>query len=530
LPQFFGSSLRSVPAGQTGLPPPAPVVVLVLVLVVVVEEEEVVAVVDEEEVVVVPPVEVVVDPWAVEVLAADPPAPVPEPNADPQPAADREANDKPAMSHGGAARDMVVSRYWIQSSNHNSQARRGGRFSRVLRLAVTPKAAPPTTLSDRLPSTTHRRRPLIQTKLCRDLGMTLPIFAFSRSREVVVEVSKAGGMGVLGALSFTPEELDRHLAWIDEHVGGKPYGVDTVMPMAYEGKGDAAVDKAALEKRIPEKHRRFVEGLLERHHVGPLPPGYVRHEDLLGWSVERGLAHIDAALGHPIRLLANALGTPPPEAITRAHAAGVKVAALCGKREQALAHKAAGVDIIVAQGWEAGGHTGEIAGMVLCPEVVDAVGETPVLMAGGIGSGRQLVAALSLGAAGAWTGSIWLTTEEAQGDTPKGLTEKLLAAGSEGTVRSRAISGKPARQLRTAWTEAWDGPDSPGTLPMPLQWMVQGEAVERIFHHGVKELMGSPVGQIVGRMNEVRTVAEVMGAIEREANEVLARLGRATAA
>jgi NAD(P)H-dependent flavin oxidoreductase YrpB (nitropropane dioxygenase family) len=369
-------------------------------------------------------------------------------------------------------------------------------------------------------------RPTMQTKLARDLGLKLPVFAFTRSREVVVEVSRAGGFGVLGAISYSPEELDEHLAWIDAHIGDKPYGVDTVMPMSYAGKGDANVDKAALEKMIPEAHRRFVEAILDRHGVGSLPASYQRHEDLLGWSVERGMAHLEVALCHPIRLLANALGTPPPEAIDRAHGAGVRVAALCGKRDQALSHKAAGVDIIVAQGWEAGGHTGEIAGMILCPDVVDAVGDTPVLMAGGIGCGRQVLAALALGAEGAWTGSIWLTTAEAQATMPPGATEKLLAAGSGDTVRSRALSGKPARQLRTAWTEAWDSKESPGTLPIPLQWMLQAEAVERIYHHRVMPLVGSPVGQIVGRMNAVRPVAEVMAEIERECRDALARLER----
>lgn len=364
----------------------------------------------------------------------------------------------------------------------------------------------------------------MMSKLAHDLGLEAPIFAFTRSKEVVVEVSRAGGMGVLGAIAMSPEELDADCDWIDAHIGGKPYGVDTVMPMKYQGRG-ADISKETLEDMIPQEQRDFVAKLLGEHDVGPLPADFKRHESLLGWSVEKGMAHLEVALRHPVALIANALGTPPKEAIDAAHAQGVLIAALCGKVKQALSHKAAGVDVIVAQGWEAGGHTGDIAGMILCPEVVDAVGDTPVLMAGGIGSGRQMAAAMCLGAQGVWTGSIWLATEENLAYQHAGVTDKLIAAASGDTVRSRCVSGKPARMLKTTWTEAWDGKQSPGTLPIPMQWMVQAEAVERIFHHDVAALMGSPVGQIVGRMNSVRSCAQVMEELKTECAATLARLG-----
>ncbi len=365
----------------------------------------------------------------------------------------------------------------------------------------------------------------MQTPLARRLGLTAPIFAFTRSKEVVVEVSRAGGLGVLGAINLSPEQLDEALDWIDQQLDGRPYGVDTVMPMTYAGKGqDWSEEK--LRALISPAHTAFVNSLLDQHGVDELPPDYQRKgEDLLGWSIERGQQHVDVALRHPIALIANALGTPPAACIQQAHDAGVLVGALCGKVEQAVRHKEAGVDIIIAQGTEAGGHTGEVAGMVLCPEVVDAVGDTPVLMAGGIGSGRQVAAALALGAQGVWTGSIWLTTREHLDYNAPVVTRKLLAAASTDTVRSRAISGKPARQLRTAWTEAWESADSPGFLPIPLMWMVQAEAVERIYHHGNEALAGSPVGQIVGRMNSVKPVAQVMDELIGECRQTLARMG-----
>lgn len=364
----------------------------------------------------------------------------------------------------------------------------------------------------------------MHTALSKKLGLRAPIFAFTRSKEVVVEVSRAGGMGVLGAINLSPEELDAALTWIDAHIEGKPYGVDTVMPMSYEGKGQDW-DEAKMRALISPAHHAFVASLLEKYGVGELPADYVRKgEDLLGWSIEAGQAHVDVALKHPIALIANALGTPPERCIAQAHAAGVLVGALCGKVKQALSHKAAGVDIIIAQGTEAGGHTGEVAGMVLCPDVVDAVGDTPVLMAGGIGSGRQMAAALALGAQGVWTGSIWLTTTEAIPYNAPIVTKKLLAASADDTVRSRAISGKPARQLKTAWTEAWESRHSPGFLPIPLMWMVQAEAVERIYHHNVEALAGSPVGQIVGRMNSVRPTGVVMNELIAECETTLERL------
>ncbi len=354
----------------------------------------------------------------------------------------------------------------------------------------------------------------MKTRLCESLGIDVPIFAFSHCRDVVAAVSRAGGMGVLGALAFTPEELELELKWIDAHVDGKPYGVDTVMPVKYEGVEQGGMTEATLEQMIPAATKQWVEDVLSRYEVPKLPPGVESFHGLLGWSHAGGRAHVDIALAHPIKLIVNALGPPPPDVIEAAHKQGVKVAALVGTVAQARKQVEAGVDIIVAQGTEAGGHTGEIGSMVLVPDVVDAVKPVPVLAAGGIGSGRQVAAAIALGADGAWTGSIWLAVKES--DTHPAVIEKMMKATSSDTVRSRCISGKPARQLKTAWTEAWDGKGSPGTLPMPLQFMVTAEAQTRITRYAdapgsrARELIGTPVGQIVGRMTSVKSAAEVI--------------------
>jgi NAD(P)H-dependent flavin oxidoreductase YrpB (nitropropane dioxygenase family) len=192
----------------------------------------------------------------------------------------------------------------------------------------------------------------------------------------------------------------------------------------------------------------------------------------------------------------------------------VKVAALTGSKKHALKQVANDVDIIIAQGTEAGGHSGEIATMVLVPEVVEAVSPRPVLAAGGIGSGRQAAAALALGAQGVWTGSIWLSTAEC-GHSPT-MHAKFKEAESSDAVRSRAYTGKPARQLRTAWTDAWDDPSNPDPLPMPLQYMLCADAQARIQRSQHPELLGTPIGQLVGSFKEVRTVAEVVAQIKAD--------------
>jgi NAD(P)H-dependent flavin oxidoreductase YrpB (nitropropane dioxygenase family) len=353
----------------------------------------------------------------------------------------------------------------------------------------------------------------MRTRICDEFNIEFPIFAFSHCRDVVAAVSKAGGFGVLGALAFSSEQLEIELDWIDEHVDGKPYGVDIVMPASSVAKDAGDITEEQLQAMISERHRNFVEDVLARHGVPPLPEDAPKPASLLGWVPGKARSQVDIALEHPIKLLVNALGPPPEDVVAKAHDHNVKVAALVGSADQARKQKDVGVDIMVASGYEAGGHTGEIASMVLVPEVVAAVAPTPVLAAGGIGSGKQAAAAMALGADGVWTGSVWLTVREA--DTSEAIRDRLLAATSRDTVRSRAMTGKPARQLRTPWTDAWEAPDSPGTLPMPLQFMLQAEAMSRMHRAAAtggpgKDLATMPVGQIVGSMNTIRSARDVI--------------------
>jgi NAD(P)H-dependent flavin oxidoreductase YrpB (nitropropane dioxygenase family) len=359
--------------------------------------------------------------------------------------------------------------------------------------------------------------------LCEQLGIEFPIFAFTHCRDVAAAVSRAGGLGVLGIAGLTPDELEVELMWLDEAVGGASYGVDVLIPASL---ADLAADPSRAPS-FPDEHRRFVDELLERHGVPPLIDE--ARELVPSATGFHATSLIDRALGHPVRLVASALGTPPPHLIEAAHNRDVMVAALVGTAHQAERQRDAGVDVIVAQGTEAGGHTGQISTMVLVPEVVDAVGPLPVLAAGGIARGRQMAAALALGAQGVWTGSVWLTTLEAE--THPVVKQKFLEATSSDTVRSRCTTGKPARQLKSAWTAAWDDPTTPDPLQMPLQWALIHEAQERIQRSaatrpGAGELITYFVGQVVGSLNEVKSARQVVLDMVEEYIEVAEDMAR----
>lgn len=372
----------------------------------------------------------------------------------------------------------------------------------------------------------------MKTPVCEMLGCDVPIVAFTHCRDVVAAVTKAGGFGVLGAAGHTPEQLDIDMGWITDEVGGRPFGVDIIVPAKYEGKSEGELSVKDLKAMIPPAHREFLDDMMERYDVPPLPaedkPGAIAGDAEPPMTYAQAVPLMDVAFSYPIRLAVNALGPPPPDMISRAHDNDVLVGALAGKKVHAERHVAAGVDIVIAQGHEAGGHTGDIATMVLVPEVVDAIAPVPVLAAGGIGNGRQVAASLALGAQGVWCGSVWLTTQEAE--THPVVKEKFLAAGSSDTLRSRSRTGKPARQLRSAWTDEWEGENSPGTLPMPLQPMLIGAASRRIdraamnpSNKGAVELANYFVGQVVGQLNESISATRVVEEMISEYLDVMER-------
>ena len=364
------------------------------------------------------------------------------------------------------------------------------------------------------------------------VGIDVPIFGFSHCRDVVAAVTNAGGCGVLGAVAHSPEQLDIDLTWIEQEVKGKPFGVDLLVPEKFAGADEGGFDRSELRKLLPEEHREWLDELLARYDVPPAPDDDSLGRGIGGMRIDpKSMAPLlDVLFAHDTRLVASALGPPPAHFIERAHAAGIPVAALAGSVVHAERHVRAGADLIVAQGTEAGGHTGMIATMVLVPEVVDAVAPVPVLAAGGIARGRQLAAGMALGADGVWCGSVWLTTDEAE--TPPSVKDKFLRAGLGDTVRSRSMTGKPARMLRTAWTDEWESPDGPGPLPMPLQPMLISDAMQRIHRVAAKEGTGANdlvtyfVGQVVGSMNTVRPTRRVVLEMVEEFIDTVQRLDK----
>lgn len=357
----------------------------------------------------------------------------------------------------------------------------------------------------------------MKTPICEMLGIEFPLLAFSHCRDVVAAVTNAGGFGVLGASSHSPEDLEHELAWIDDRVGGKPYGVDIVCPEKFEGKG-LNLTPEQIVAMVPGEHREYVAKLLSEHGVGLDEIGAEPFRMIQEISDTIGQELLDVSFRHPIKLIANALGVPPQFMIDRAKAEGVPVAALVGAKEHAVKQVQAGVDVLVAQGTEAGGHCGEVTTMVLVPEVIEAIRplrNVPVLAAGGVVTGRQVAASVALGAAGAWTGSVWLTTEEAE--TAPYTVQKMIAATSRDTVRSKGRTGKPSRQLKSAWTDAWNAEaNGPGALPLPLQSVVSENVLRRLDilaengNRGAQELATYWVGQGVGLMNKVKPAREVV--------------------
>jgi NAD(P)H-dependent flavin oxidoreductase YrpB (nitropropane dioxygenase family) len=368
----------------------------------------------------------------------------------------------------------------------------------------------------------------MKSPICDLLGIEFPLFAFSHCRDVVAAVSRAGGFGVLGATGHSPDSIHRELKWIDEHVDGKPYGLDVLVPENMATAGEVGVTYNSLRTRVPDEHRKFAADLLEKAGV-QLAVQEVPDDRPQPFDPETALRVLEAAFEHPIKMIANALGVPPPAMIEMGKTHGVPVAALVGAKEHAIRQVNAGVDILVVQGTEAGGHCGEVTTLVLVPEVLAAIKpirDVPVLAAGGIMNGRQMAACMAMGAAGVWTGSVWLATVESE--TSEIFRQKMIEASPRDAVRVRSRTGKPARQLRSAWTEAWErSPESPGALPMPLMSLVSENAlrsVERSAAAGndkAREMVTYFVGQGVGLIDSVRSAGQVVQEFKLEFGEAV---------
>lgn len=355
----------------------------------------------------------------------------------------------------------------------------------------------------------------IHTPLCDQLGVVHPIFAFSHSVDVVVEVCRAGGVGVLGATRMFPDEIAANLAEIGQRVGDRPFGVDLVLPQGMPERNN----REDIEAQLPEEHRAFVDHLYEKYNVPR--DGQAGPRSRFVRSDEMASRQADVVLGSDVNIFAMGIGSPP-EFIAAAKAAGKLVLALVGNPKHARRALAQGADLLVAQGHDSGAHTGPIGTFSLVPQITSMAGEVPVLAAGGVATGQHIVAALAMGAVGVWVGTAWLVTKEAH--TPGKLMPKLLAANSDDTVITRAKSGKTNRQLRTAYTDEWAAPDAPDPLKMPYQDILVGDLLGAIDRYEVEPLLGSGLGQGIAWFKEETTVAEVMERFVDEAARSLAAL------
>lgn len=349
----------------------------------------------------------------------------------------------------------------------------------------------------------HDRIPDFRTPVCERLGIRLPIFGFSHETEVVAAICRAGGFGVYGVAREDPQKIPARLRDLRDRIGDAPFGVDLMLPAGVPERSDPE----AVAAGIPDEHRAFVRGLRDKYAV----PAATRSTFFTSFIRSKALfeQQIQAVLDSDVDLVATAIGLPA-DVIARAKAAGKTTLALVGAPKHARAAVAAGADVLVAQGYDAGGHTGTIGTMSLVPQIIEVAAPhaIPVLAAGGIATGAQILGALAMGAQGAWLGTAWLAARE--NHTHRVLLDKLISAGSEDTVITRAHSGKPCRVVRSAWSDEWSMPGAPTPLPMPYQQALTGELIAAVEEHGVEPLVYEAAGQGVAWIREEQTVHDIV--------------------
>ena len=360
---------------------------------------------------------------------------------------------------------------------------------------------------------------ILTNDLCRQFEIEHPIFGFSHDIATVAAITNSGGLGVYGATRRFPQEIADELALLKTMVGDKPFGVDLVLPDGMPEHNS----REAIEQHVPAEHKAFVQGIVDKYDVPePSGPG-VRTRFIRSTEIEA--EQLEAVMASEVNLFACGIGAPRA-AVEKAKELGKSTAALIGSPRHVHRAINSGVDLIVAQGAEAGAHTGTIGTFTLVPQIVDACGDIPVLAAGGVATGRHVAAALAMGAAGVWAGTVWLTTTEHVGHMQPVLVDKLLAATSADTVITRSESGKTFRQIRTAWSDEWEAEGAPTPLKMPSQDVLVGDLLGAIDEHGVEPLLHSGAGQGIGYASEVRPVADVMASLMSEAEAAAGGLTR----
>lgn len=369
----------------------------------------------------------------------------------------------------------------------------------------------------------------MRNRLTAMFGIEVPVFAFTHAPDVAVAVTNAGGMGALACSYYQPDELEAILSDMDARTQGRPYGIDVL----FANKVGTVVPLAERETTLPSAHLAFVDRLLVDGGIPELTrdaEARFRSEKTPGHGhTEEGVMEVlEIVLRHPqAKFVVSAMGAPPAAVVDRLHGHGIRVAAMAGSAEHAGKHVAAGVDIVIAQGSEAAGHTGTIASMVLWPDVVDRVSPVPVLGAGGVGTGRHIAAALALGCEGVWAGTIWLGARESE-LTPA-LRQRYIQARAQDAIQQKFTTGKPLRSLRSKWTDAWGAADAPEPLPLASQKLLVAPALKRIEEADAVDWISYSAGQIVGRITQETTIDALMADLKREFAEAMQALGRYSA-
>ena len=356
----------------------------------------------------------------------------------------------------------------------------------------------------------------LRTKLCDLLGIEYPIIAFTHCKDVAVAVINAGGFAVLGEAMHTPDDIASDITWIRERVDGKPFGVDLLLPASAPPSG--SLDD--LQSKIPESHREFARHIKEKYDV-PAPKGPVALHTWGGLNQELARAQFDVVLDERVPVIASGLGSPA-FLLDAAHARDMLVFGLVGKARQAKRQIEAGVDAIVAQGYDAAGHTGSTGTFSIVAEVAAMAGDTPIIAGGGVTTGRHLAAALCLGAAGVWTGTLWLASRES--DVDMIVKERLLAATADDTTHSTSISGMTMRVLKCPWTEEWASPEAPDALPPPYQMLLSADYLQGANDNRRGDLMTEAAGQGVAFVTSMKPARQILFDVVEEALDTFERL------
>lgn len=376
-------------------------------------------------------------------------------------------------------------------------------------------------------------RPILHTALCEMLGIEYPVVLAGMgpvvgglmgpvaTAELVAAVSNAGGLGVLGGAGYGADRLSAEIRRV-RSMTDKPFGVDLLLPSNYMGGATGGETPPNPRDLIPQATyagvRKIAEDLgieWKQRPEEPRAAGATAPRPAGGMSD----AQMEVVIEEKVAVFASGLGSPAPW-VDRLHANGTKILSLVGNVKNAKRVADSGADVVVAQGTEAGGHTGRIATMALVPQVVDAVSPTPVLAAGGIADGRGLVAALALGAVGAWCGTVFVVAKEAnQSDLNK---QRILAAVDEDTRITRLYSGKTMRNITNPLIEAWEASGLPA-MPMGLQGLLIQDLVYSVREAGREDLLMNAAGQASGLLNDVRPAADILHDMVADAAEIIGR-------